>query len=41
MQAAPMTVDVKETTITENFASRALPAPSSFDTLTLQSRFNH
>lgn len=30
-----MEMDVIETTITANFAARKLPAPSSFDTLTL------
>ena len=35
MQTTPMAMDVIETTTTANFAVRALPAPSSFDTLTL------
>lgn len=35
MQTTPMATDVTETTITANFAALKLPAPSSFDTLTL------
>ena len=35
MHTTPIAIDVKETTSTENFAALALPAPSSFETLTL------
>lgn len=35
MHTTPIRVEVMETTITENFARDAFPAPSSFDTLTL------
>lgn len=35
VQQTPIVTAVMETTNTENFAALALPAPSSFDTLTL------
>ena len=35
MQTSPIAMEVVETTITANLAIWKLPAPSSFDTLTL------